>query len=236
MKSYLEFVYLFHVIVCICASLLSGYILNQYIDKKKMFLVIIISNIVLVFFYSCLSVYFVLVIEIISIMLYIRKISHLFCQFMIRFIVIYLMYVLFDGTIYFGIWYMKTTSYQWILIALVLSIFTYVLLYRFSAFRKLHEYCYSVTIAFDSYCIRCYGYLDSGNFANYKNLPVIFLHHDDVLKVINHEIAYVQNKEVFVCIGTIMGIHIPKQKVYITYLDHEILNLYSCLLNQLIER
>ncbi len=136
MKSYLEFVFLFQVVLCICTSLLSAYIVNQYIDKRRMIIVVIISNCILVFLYADISMYAVLLIEVISIFLYMRKVCLMFCHWLLRFMIILAMYALFEGTIYHGIWYMKTTSFQWILVSFVLIMVTYVLLYRCSAFSK----------------------------------------------------------------------------------------------------
>lgn len=236
MKSYLEFVFLFQVVLCICTSLLSAYMVNQYIDKRRMIIVVIISNYILVFLYADISIYVVLLIEVVSIFLYMRKVSLMFCHWLLRFMIILAMYALFEGTIYHGIWYMKTTSYQWILVSFVLIMVTYVLLYRCSAFSKLQEYCYAITIEFDDHRIRCYGYWDSGNFANYQQIPIIYLHDKQVLQVKEKVIAIIQNELVEVCQGSIVGVHIPKQKVYIAYIEKDIQNLYLCLLNQLLER
>ena len=155
---------------------------------------------------------------------------------MLRFFVISIMYFLFEGTIYHGIWYMKTTSYQWILVMFVLIICTYILLYRYSAFKKLKEYCYLITVEFDQQKIRCYGYWDSGNFANYMQIPIVFLHNSKVLTAKDMKIAIVQNREIQVCLCSIVVVHIPKQSVYIAYLNEDIVNMYPCLLNQLLER
>ena len=236
MKSYLEFVFLFQVVLCICTSLLSAYIVNQYIDKRRMIIVVIISNCILVFLYADISMYAVLLIEVVSIFLYMRKVCLMFCHWLLRFMIILFMYILFEGTIYHGIWYMKTTSYQWVLVLFVLSLVTYVLLYRCSSFRKLKEYCYAISLEFDEYHVRCYGYWDSGNFANYQQIPIIYLHDKQVLQVKEKVIATVQNELVEVCQGSIVGVHIPKQRVYIAYIEKDIQNLYPCLLNQLLER
>ena len=154
---------------------------------------------------------------------------------MIRFSIILTMFLLFDGSIYNGIWFMKSTSYQWILISGILIIFTYVLLYRCSSFRKLSEYCYKVKIEFDKYEICCYGYWDSGNFANKDNVPIIFLH-DSRICLCNSLNADLLNQSVNVVLGSVTGIHIPKQTVFVAYINHDIENMYPCLLNQLLER
>ena len=178
---------------------------------------------------------FLLLIDICFTSLYCRKINLYLCLLTIRFGIVLTMYLLFGGSIYYGIWYMKTTSYQWILVSGVLSVLTYILLYRCTCFRKLSEYCYKVKIEFESYKVCCYGYWDSGNFANKDAVPIIFLHDSRIglCKTIDTQLL---NQTISVVLGSVSGIHIPKQKVYIAYIDHEIEHMYPCLLNQLLER
>ena len=235
MKSYVEFVYVFHCIVYICSCMLSGFYLNIYINKRKLIVLVMVVNLIFVGLYNYMNVFTALLLDLLILLQFCRKLSLFFGILVIRFSIVISMYFLFGGSVYYGIWFMKTSSYQWIFVGGVLIMYTYILLYRYSAFSKTLEYCYKISIEFSNCHVCCYGYWDSGNFANEKGIPIIFLH-DDRIKMCNLENVLVDNYQIEAVLGTVTGIHIPKQKVYIAYLNHEIIHMYPCLLNQLLER
>ncbi|MDD6466875.1 MAG: sigma-E processing peptidase SpoIIGA [Erysipelotrichaceae bacterium] len=237
MSSYLEWVYLFQMILLWSISILISFLFNRYISYKRCIIYSILYPFFAVFFFEYWNLLILILFDFLCLKLLISSIPMILCQVWLRYLINYSMMLIFKGTVYHGIWFMEKDSYAWIFVAFSIWFLAFYCKKHISN-RQLIEFSYSITIHFSNQKIRCLAYWDSGNFANMLGTPILFLNNEQLLEKLNQSVlkCNIQNQEVSLIQGEIYGMHIPRQDVYLTYLKQPVQGIYPCLLNQLLER
>ena len=228
MDSYVELTFihnlLVHSISLTCACIYSRKIISHY----KFICIILLTTLLPSFLFIENSTTFIWINEILLFLFQFKFLSSTYlCYVGCRFIFHIIFYLLFDGTIYhlqFFIFDEKVLIFDIFVFIFYLSI---LLKIKYSMSEK--EFIYPFILNHQNYL----GYMDSGNFATYEHIPIIFIkefiYHSLIHPAQEIFIETIQNTSCIEIKKIEIIINHKKQVVYCSPYDND--NTYDALLN-----
>lgn len=197
MESYIE-INLVHHLFLLYLSLQYGFVFtNKYLNKVKL-LFYLIFELLISMYISEYQIYLLLMFEVIA-YFYLFDYHHnlYFIQLVIRYILLLVLYLFYDGSIQYGMYYIDIQHFPTLIIVFEVLLFLYIKSYKRYDLMK-EKFIYDVRIDINHQHRYLKMYLDSGNELSYDSIPVCVV--DERFKSF-----FKLNKPQFITMNTLSG-------------------------------
>lgn len=232
MDCYIEVSWILMVFVSFGAYTFAIALTSKKYALKKALIILLIGNGFVLFYYQ--SLFMVLVIELVQDLWVCRgNIKTFFEMELTRFFLLFALARSLEGTLVNTVLFIPTNKSCFYALC-ILFLFVILSIFVFAPLILHEKYLKEVTITLQKQSIQIKGYVDSGNFLNYQNKPVIFLNNKYQKMVSGMQgvmIDYTTVAGSGECMAYLGTIEIDNQlyEVYVSFLCFD--EDFDCLLN-----